>query len=248
MQASEPGLNDVRAQHPEQNLLLRALPAEEYGRLSVHFQLVVLEVKQVISEPNQPITDVYFPRRGMISLLAVDRGGGAVEVGTIGNEGMTGLPIFHGIDSTPHRCVTQVAGAAVCISAADFRSALPELSVLSALLHRYTVSAFNDAAQSAACNRLHSVEKRCARWLLMTDDRVEGSEFLLTQEFLAYMLGTPRPAVSVACNRLQRTGLIQYSRARIRVLDRVGLEAVSCDCYRITRSSRDAVFAIPEPG
>ncbi len=229
-------------QRAERNLLLRALPAAEYAGLLAYLEPAPLQVKQVLYEPNEPIGHAYFPQHGTTSLLALDHAGGAVEVGTIGNEGMVGLPLFHGIHASPHQCFVQIAGEASCITASDFAGQLAEAPTLRSLLLRYTHSVYVDAAQSVACGRLHALEERCARWLLMTDDRVEGSEFVLTQEFLSYMLGTRRPAVSVAMARLQAAGLVRYSRGHVTVLDRTGLEAASCECYRITRAAHEAVF------
>jgi CRP-like cAMP-binding protein len=221
------------------NSLLRGLPGDEYACISASLEPVHLAVRQVLYERNEPIAHVYFPETGVLSLLALDDAAGAVEVGTIGNEGMTGLPVFHGFQSTPQQCFAQVAGDAIRLSAAVFTREVARLPELRARIHRYAYCFFNDVAQSVACNQLHSIEQRCARWLLMTHDRVPGNEFALTQEFLSYMLGTRRASVSVAAKRLQRRGLINYSRGKIMVLDRDGLEAACCACYRITRASYD---------
>jgi CRP-like cAMP-binding protein len=158
---------------------------------------------------------------------------------------MAGLSVFHGINVTPHQCFVQIAGESYKVPVESFRAELSQLPRLRVLLHRYTVSMFNEAAQSVACNRLHAIEARCARWLLATHDRVDGNEFLLAQEFLAYMLATRRPAVSEACSHLQRAGLITYTRTKIRVLDLAGLEAAACICYQITRQSHRMVLEPP---
>jgi len=225
----------------EPNDFLKALPAEEYARLRPALEVVSLEVKTTIYVPNQVIRHIYFPRTAILSILALDNEN-AVEVATVGKEGMVGLPVFHGIGVTPHQCLVQVAGESYYMPVESFRAELPGLPYLRALLHRYSVSTFNEAGQSILCNRLHEIEARCARWLLATHDRVNGSEFSLAQEFLAYMLATRRPAVSEACSHLQRAGLIAYTRTKIRVLDRAGLEAAACTCYQITRRSHAMVL------
>jgi CRP-like cAMP-binding protein len=225
------------------NSLLRALPDDEYARLFSSLEPVRLDVRQVLYEPEEPIDHVYFPETGVVSLLALDDSAGAVEVGTIGNEGMTGLAVFHGLESTPQQCFAQVAGDAVRLPAAVFSREVAQLPHFRARVHRYAHCFFNDVAQSVACNQLHSIQQRCARWLLMTHDRVSGNEFLLTQQFLSFMLGTRRASVSVAAKSLQRRGLITYSRGKVRVLDRDGLEAASCACYRITRAAYDDLLA-----
>jgi len=224
------------------NTVLRALPEDEYARLSANLETVALEMGQVLYEPEEPISHVYFPETAVLSLLAMDDSAGAVEVGTIGNEGTSGLAASNGMESAPQQCLSQIPGGARRLTVDEFSRQIQELPALRALMHRYSHCFFNDVAQSVACNQLHSIEQRCARWLLMTHDRVAGNEFTLTQEFLSYMLGTRRASVSVAAKRLQRRKVIRYSRGKVKVLDRDGLENASCACYRITRAAYDELI------
>jgi CRP-like cAMP-binding protein len=171
-----------------------------------------------------------------MSMLNFIDDGRAIEVGTIGPEGFVGLPVLFGAESAPSTTLVQVPGEGSRMTAAAFRSALGECPGFFALLMRYAQAFLNQVAQSATCNRLHSVEERCARWLLQTQDRVNGdTDFPLTQEFLAQMLGVRRPTVSIAAGMLQQAGLIRYVRGQMRILDRERLEAASCECYGIIR-------------
>jgi len=221
----------VRATHrrssldgEERNRLLLALPRVEYASLVAGLEAVPFQVHDVLYRPGAAILHAYFPQHGVASLIAVDRAGLGVEVASVGHEGMVGMALFHRLASSPHECLVQIAGDAKRIGGKTFLAQLPDLPRLQHLLHRYSNAMFNDAAQTVICNRRHSNEQRCARWLLMTDDSVEGEEFALTQAFLSYMLAVRRADVSVAAGRLQKDGLIRYSRGVIRVLDRGGLE------------------------
>jgi len=226
----------------ERNRLLLALPQVEYSSLLGGLEAVPFRLRDVLYEPGAAILHAYFPQHGVASLIAVDSSGLGVEVASVGYEGMIGMALFNQIDSSPHECLVQIAGDAKRIGGKAFLSQLPDLPKLQRLLHRYSDAMFNDAAQTVICNRRHSNEQRCARWLLMTDDSVEGGEFALTQEFLSYMLAVRRADVSIAAGRLQKDGLIRYSRGIIRVLDRVGLEAASCECYGVTHESHENVY------
>ena len=224
------------AQAAEQNRLLRVLPLEEYAWLQRRLELVMLETKQVLAEPNEPIQFVYFPETSVVSMVNRMADGGGVEVGTIGNEGMVGLTVFLGVDALPSATLTQIRGEAKRIPAEVFADGTQEHHALKRLLQRYTHAFLTQVAQTASCNRVHSIEERCARWLLMVHDRVERVEFKLTHEFLSFMLGVRRAGVTVAAGMLQEAGLIRYSRGHITILDRAGLEAVSCECYGIVRA------------
>jgi len=171
--------------------------------------------------------------------------GTTIEVGTIGREGVAGLGVFLGVPSVKGHTFVQVSGAAWKIDAGPFRELLQQGGALPARLGRYTQALFTQVAQSAACNRAHPVEQRCARWLLMTHDRVGEGAFTLTQDFLAIMLGVRRASVTVAAGMLQRAGFIRYSRGRLEVLDRDGLEAASCECYQIVVDSYDRSLRAP---
>ena len=220
----------------ERNQLLRLLARQSpaaYERLAELLESVDLDTKVVLYEPGEPITHVYFPQTGAYSIVKIMESGARVEVGTVGCEGMIGLPVFLGAESTPTQCFAQIGGSAWRLSAAAFRSVVPAADALHRILQRYAQYLFDQAAQGVACNRLHAVEARCARWLLMTHDRVgDAPSFPLTHEFLSYMLGVRRASVSVAAESLQRAGLIRYSRGKMTIVDRAGLEAASCECYR----------------
>jgi CRP-like cAMP-binding protein len=220
----------------ERNQLLHLLAHQSpaaYERLAELLESVDLDTKVVLYEPGEPITHVYFPQTGAYSIVKIMKSGARVEVGTVGCEGMIGLPVFLGAESTPTQCFAQIGGSAWRLSAAAFRSVVLAGDALHRILQRYAQYLFDQAAQSVACNRLHAVEARCARWLLMTHDRVgDVPSFPLTHEFLSYMLGVRRASVSIAAESLQRAGLIRYSRGKMTIVDRTGLEAASCECYR----------------
>jgi CRP-like cAMP-binding protein len=226
----------------DHNTLLSALPNDELRLLADSLEQVSLAVEESVFEPNTPIDHVFFPTHGVLSLLATDDAGGMIEVGTIGNEGMAGLFVFHNADTSPHRCFCQVAAVAQRLPVESFKRLLPGLPRLRERLHRYSQCFFTDVAQSVVCNSLHSVEQRCARWLLMTHDRVGARMFELKQSFLSFMIAARRNAVSEAAGALAKRGLIRYSRARIEVLDRKGLEKAACSCYRITRDAYDKLL------
>jgi CRP-like cAMP-binding protein len=194
-----------------------------------------------------PIEHAYFVQRGVVSLVApVDQGergwARTVEVGPIGNEGMVGLPLVLSTDREPVRAFVQVPDGAWRISAATLRRALDDVIGLRPLLLRYVQTFLNQVGQGSACNRAHAVQERCARWLLMTHDRVGEDEFPLTQEFLAAMLGVRRAGVTVAAGMLQRAGFIKYVRGDITVVDRKGLESASCACYATIRDTYERLF------
>ncbi len=218
-----------------QNKLLSALPTQEYERLLPHLETVSLAFREIIYAPNQPIKYVYFPKSGIISLVNITEDGRTVEAATVGSEGMAGIPVFLGADRMPAQAVSQVVGDALRMKADVFKRQVPPGSPLHNLLLRYTQALLNQISQSVACNCLHSIEARCCRWLLMTHDRVKSDQFTLTQELLSHMLGVRRASVSEVAGTLQKAGLICYSRGRIRILNRLGLEATSCECYRIVK-------------
>jgi CRP-like cAMP-binding protein len=226
----------------EQNRLLRALPLAEYALLLPQLTPVVLGLKQVLIEPDAPIRDVYFPRSGVGSMIADEQEGGAVEVGTIGPEGFIGLPVLMGADRMPYRVFVQVEGDGWRLSADAFRRLVDERTPVRRLLLRFAQTFSDQVSQSVACNRLHTVDERCARWLLMTLDRVHGESFALTHEFLSLMLGVRRAGVTVAMGTLQGAQIIRYTRGRVTVLDRPRLEEASCGCYHITRTASDRLL------
>ena len=232
-------------QSAEANRLLRAIPADAYARLTAGSEMVSLERGDIIYHPSEPIRRVYFPTNMILSVISIMTNGDRVEVGTIGNEGMGGLPAFLESDSSPFTVFVQVSGEGWVVDARlllDVAQSSPETRTV---LHRFTQSFLNQSAQSAACNRMHSIEERCARWLLMTHDRVGLDAFDLTQEFLADMLGVRRAGVTVVCGALQRAGFIRYRRGHIVILDRAKLEEVTCECYGRVRAEVDRLIGPP---
>lgn len=186
-------------------------------------------------EAGTPIRSVYFPETAVISLVTPMEGGATIEIGTAGCEGMAGLPVFLGSDSSSVEAVAQIPGMAVRMDARVFASLAAPPSELHRILIGYTQAFLTQVSQTAACNATHLVEERCARWLLMTHDRVDSDEFPLTHEFLAFMLGVRRPGVTIAMRALRSTGFVDYRRGRVQIVDREGLEGVSCECYRVVR-------------
>lgn len=216
-----------------ENNLLAKIPASELDRLRPHLQPTDLAYMQVLSEPDEPITQVYFPAEGVISMVNEPDDGDVVEFATVGKEGMVGVPILLGSSTMQSRVLVQVPGAGFRVKTSEFLTALKEMPHLHQRLMRYVMALLNQIAQGTSCNRLHQVQERCARWLLHTHDRVSGDSFMLTQEFLSQMLGVHRPTVSIASRMLQQAGLIRYVRGRIEVTDREGLESAACNCYRL---------------
>lgn len=191
--------------------------------------------KEILYEPNKPIETAYFPESGCMSIITKLRDGSTVEAITVGKEGMVGLPLFLGMKSTHTLAICQVPGKAWAIPAALFVEFIEQSTVMEKLLRLYTQTVLESMAQSTACNRLHTIEERCARWLLMTHDRMESTTFQLTQDFLATMLGVHRPGVSLVAKTLQSAGLIDYKHGKMTILDRTGLEQVCCECYEALR-------------
>lgn len=220
---------------PNINHLLHSLPPEVYAALLPSLEKVSLPLKEVLYDVNVQIPYVYFPLTGVNSLLTILQDGTAIEVGTVGNEGMVGLPVFLGGDTIPGKAIAQIPGDALRMPSDVFRVAVGRYEPLRNILDIYTQALFVLVAQSVACNRVHTIEQRCARWLLMTQDRVGNNQFSLTQEFLSQMLGVRRASVSEVAQELQQEGLISYSRGEMTILNRQGLEVRTCECYWIVR-------------
>lgn len=227
---------------PIENRLLAALPKKEYQRLLPELEHVSLSFAEVLYEPGDPVRHVYFPNDSIISLLTVVGERSTLEVGIVGNEGVAGISVFMGVRVSHNRALVQAAGTAMRMKAAVLRTESEHSGALHRLLHLYTHSLLTQVAQSAACNRFHVVDARLARWLLMTHDRLRSDEFHLTQEFVSNMLGVRREGVNKAAGALQQNKLISYSRGHVRILDPAGLEAVSCECYRIVREEYDSLL------
>jgi CRP-like cAMP-binding protein len=218
---------------PRENRLLAALPPADYKRIAALLDVVSLKLKSVLHKPGEPIRHVYFPGNGFCSILTVLEDGNMVEVATIGNEGMVGTSMV--LDGSPPSSTTMVQGEGdTCyrMTAGAFRDEMNRRGAFYDLLTRFAQAFVGFVMQSTACNAVHSIEQRLARWLLMARDRMGGDNFPLTQEFVAMMLGATRPTVTVVAGTLQRAGLITYHRGHVTILDGRKLEASSCECYR----------------
>ena len=215
------------------NRLLAAVPPDELGRFFASSQPVLLAHKQVLYEAGASIDHLYFIEQGVASVLTSMADGATIEVGMIGVEGVVGVPALLGGETSAQQVIVQVPGNALRIGAAAGRVAVEESASFRRLVLRYTVDFLNLSAQTAACNRLHTIEQRCARWLLMAHDRLQGDVIPMTHDFLASMLGVRRAGVTETVGELQRSGLIRNHRGQVTVVDRDGLEAAACECYRI---------------
>lgn len=232
------------------NRLLAKLPPDELALLAPHLEYLELKRRQLLYDVDRPIEHVYFIERGIASVLSVVKTGSAVETATIGFDGMIGMAVFHGVDSTPEQAMTQVPGAAHRIEAGAFRALLPRLPALDALLHRFSVFMFTLAAQNSGCNRMHAVEQRCARWLLIVRDRMDTDDVGLTHDFISQMLGVRRASVTDTLAALERRALIRTGRSKVTILDRAGLEAIACECYRIITATSERLLEgkpVPSP-
>jgi len=227
---------------PMENRLLKALSREKRERLGAKLEPVSLPFKQMLYEADKPILHVYFPTNCVLSLVT-EMEGESIEVGTVGNEGMAGLPVLLGTDTIPSKCFVQIPGDAFRMGATALQDEVKGGGALHDVLLKYTHYLLTQATQSAACNRLHSAEERLCRWLLMTQDRVGSNWFPLTQDFMALMLGVRRATVSLTASALQHAGLIKYSRGKVTVVNREGLEGASCGCYMIVRKELERVLS-----
>lgn len=228
-------------QGAERNHLLHLLAPEDYQRVRPALTPEELRFEQVLVEPGVPIRDVHFPRSGVASVIS-ELASSPIEVGTVGREGFVGLALLLGVEVVPQRTIVQVSGDAWRMDADDFRRVLDERPAVRRLLLRYAQYFIDFLAQSVACNRLHPLEQRCARWLCMTHERASGDSFEITHEFLSMMLGVRRAGVSTAMNALQKEGVVSYRRGRVSVRDRARLEAASCPCYGVTRASYERLI------
>jgi CRP-like cAMP-binding protein len=230
------------------NRLLAMVPHHERERLAPELEVVELDLRQTIYEESQPIEHVYFPINGILSLVSRIEDGRGIEVATIGNEGMAGLPVFlQATLTSAHMAFAQIPGQALRMQAGRFGEfvASSHNGGLHTALNRYTQALISMIARAVACNSLHSVQQRACRWLLLTHDRVGADEFLLTQEFLSQMLGVTRASVNEVAQELQDAGAIEYTRGRVTILDRGQLEFRSCDCYGVIREEFDRLLQAP---
>ncbi|HLL73926.1 MAG TPA: Crp/Fnr family transcriptional regulator [Pyrinomonadaceae bacterium] len=217
------------------NRVLNALTRSEYEPLSPHLERVDLKSGEVLCQPEQPITHVYFPNRGVVSLVSVFEGGGMVEVGMVGNEGMFGVCVFLGSLTTPLLAQVQIPGDGYRMRADVLKREFAKGGLLQDMLLRYTQAFITQISQTAACNRAHTLEGRLAKWLLMCQDRANSKELQLTHEFISEMLGIRRAGVTEAAKQLRDAGLIHYRRGHVTITNRGGLEAESCECYPLMK-------------
>lgn len=224
------------------NRILNSLTRLEYERLTPHLEPVNLSRGEVLCRPDEPITHVYFPNRGTVSIVSVFEDGESVEVAMVGNEGMFGISVFLGSIATPLEAVVQLPGNSLRMRAGVLKREFKRCGQLQDLLLRYTQAFITQVAQTAACNRAHPMEGRLARWLLMCQDRSPSQELKLTHEFIATMLGARRAGVTEAAGLLKQMGLISYHRGQITINDRQGLEAFSCECYPLVKKEFDRLI------
>jgi CRP-like cAMP-binding protein len=229
----------AQLRHSTKNQILNSLPDEDYQRLHKHLVPVELTLGQVIYRPDERIKFVYFPNDSMNSVIATTPDGQCAEVGVIGREGMVGVDVLMGVDSTSNQNIIQLSDGALRIKTGTIREEFKRGGAFHDLALLYVHALMMQISQTALCNRLHTVEQRLARWLLMCHDRSKGDELTLTQEFLSIMLGVNRPTVTTAALVLQGGDFIKYSRGKITVLDREGLEDFACDCYDVVKPEYD---------
>jgi CRP-like cAMP-binding protein len=244
--AHDPHAESALTHHPApqvRNRILGLLPQGELSAVLARCETVTIQSKEVVFRREEPIHYVYFPEDCVISLVTGMDDGDSVEALTVGSDGFVGMAVFHEAPNSRLKAIGQITGECRRLSAADFRELTRSCGHFDQLLHRYSQFVFETVSQSAACNRLHVIEQRCARWLLMSQDRVGRNRFDLTQEFLAEMLGVRRPGVTVAMGILEKAGLITHGRGNITVVDRAGLEKVACECYRTIRDRQGKLIS-----
>ena len=227
---------------PQKNRLLAALPADVLARIQCNLTPIHLTLGQVIYEPDEALQFVYFPTSAIVSLLYTMENGTSAEMGVVGCDGVVGIAVFMGGDTTPNRAVVQSAGDALRLELRFFREEFRRIGELHRALLLYTQALLTQMSQTAVCNRLHLVEQQLCRWLLLSHDRLQADELVMTQELIANMLGVRREGVSVAAQRLQKAGLIRYRRGHITILDRPGLERTVCECYQVVKTESDRLL------
>lgn len=235
------------SQQTNHNLLIEALPAKVKARVLPHLELVELSLGEVLYESGGTLSYVYFPIDAIVSLLYVMEDGSSAEISVVGNEGMIGVTLFMGGESTPSRAVVQSAGKAWRLSGRRLKDEFDHHGTLMHLLLRYTQALLTQMAQTAVCNRHHSIDQQLCRWLLLSLDRLPSNRLDMTQELIANMLGVRREGVTEAAGKLQKLGIIKYSRGHITVLDRPYLESRCCECYAVVRRETDRLLDLPPP-
>lgn len=238
----------IKAQEPTGNQLLRALGPDVIARLLPHLELVDLPLGTVLYESGDTLRKVYFPVDSIVSLLYVLADGAAAEIAVVGNDGMIGIALFMGGETTPNRAIVQSAGSAYCLSGQRLKDEFHLNGALHDLLLRYTQALITQMAQTAVCNRHHSVNQQLCRWLLLSIDRLASNELRMTQELIADMLGVRREGVTEAAGKLQRLGIIHYQRGHITVLDRPKLENMCCECYAVVKKEVDRLLLMRSEG
>jgi len=228
--------------NPRQNHLLAALPAQDRERLLPHLERVPMPLGHVLYESGSELRHVYFPTTSIVSLLYVMMDGASAEIAVVGNDGILGVALFMGGETMPNRAVVQSAGHAYRLQGALLKQEFSRSGELQHLLLRYTQALLTQMAQTAVCNRYHSLDQQFCRWLLLSLDRLPADELVMTQELIANMLGVRREGVTEAAGNVQRAGLIAYQRGRITVLDRAGLEARTCECYAVVKKEIDRLL------
>jgi CRP-like cAMP-binding protein len=231
----------VDVQDPKTNQLLSALPPLEWARWEPQLERVEMPLGRVLYESGKVLSHVYFPVTSIVSLLYVMENGASAEIAVVGNEGLVGISLFMGGESTPSRAVVQSAGHGFRLGATAIKEEFGRAPVLHLLL-RYTQALITQMAQTAVCNRHHTLDKQLCRWLLLSLDRLQGSELAMTQELISNMLGVRREGVTDAALKLQKAGLIRYSRGHIKVLDRPGLERRTCECYAVVKKEYERLL------
>ncbi len=234
--------NSAQTQNPLENHLLAALPKEVYQSLLPHLEPVSFSLGEVIYESGEQMTQVYFPTTSIVSLLYLMNNGATAEIGVVGFEGMLGIAIFLGGDTTPNRAVVQSAGNAYKMDVQALRDKFEIGGALQLLLLRYTQALITQISQTAVCNRLHSVEQQLCRWLLLSHDRLRSDKLVMTHDLISNMLGVRREGVTMAAQQLKEQGLISYVRGTITVRNRPGLEAEVCECYQVVKTEYDRLL------
>ncbi len=234
--------------NPQQNHLLAALPATVLKHFSSHLELASMHLGEVLYEPGAQLRHVYFPTTSIVSLLYVMENGSSAEIAIVGNEGILGISLFMGGQSTPSRAVVQSAGFGYRLRANLLMQEFNKAGPVMHLLLRYTQALITQMSQTAVCNRHHSLNQQLCRWLLLSLDRLSSNNLDMTQELIANMLGVRREGVTEAAGKLQQAGLIHYSRGRITVVDRPGLEAQACECYAVVKKEFDRLLSFPATG
>lgn len=227
---------------PLQNHLLAMLPSDEYERIQPNLELVSMRLGESLYEPNMQMDHVYFPIDAIVSLLSVMEDGGSAEIAVVGFEGVVGVSLFMGGETTPSRAIVQSSGHAYRLPGRILKAEFARAGLMQRLLLRYTQALLTQMAQTAVCNRHHTLDQQLCRWLLLSHDRLDSDELVMTQQLIADMLGVRREGVTEAAGKLQKAGLISYHRGHIAILDRAGLEARTCECYGVVKGEYERLL------